>query len=170
MKLTPTEKKKRALARLEQTNRACDGCGQRIGRWTSKCHYDARADRCYCSTGGCAKQVREAPICTACKRRINPFEDEMETFPGGQVLCCDCAGQVDLEDGLAGLERIDVDAVRGVSDEQRRWAKQGPYVAVRKNGFAQVVRPVPGNRLFVRSSGVTEVRAVELCARFNATA
>lgn len=161
---------KQAYKRLEESGRRCDGCGVRIGRWTSKCHYDAEHDRVYCSVGGCAEKVRSAPKCAQCRKRTNPFLNPVGIQVGGRIFCRDCMESFCGDDALAGLERVDVESVPGLTPEQRRAAAEGPYVVVRKGSQVQVVQPLPGGALFVRSAGISERRAVELCAKFNTTA
>jgi hypothetical protein len=76
-------------ARLEATNRECDGCGVRIGRFTDKCAYDPVHDQIYCSTGGCAVEYRAGPDCVTCGNKINRLlEDPSETEKGFQCEAC----------------------------------------------------------------------------------
>lgn len=166
-----TEVKTAALARLEMRDRACDGCGERIGRWTKKCHYAERWDRVYCSTGGCAARVREAVRCAgSCGDYLNPFF-EMTEIPGVGELCTECAaGMGSHEDALSGLRVIDPYDVPEVSASDQEAAAYGPYVVVQSAttpDFYQVIFPLTKTKRTVRSTG-NQVRAmVSRCARFN---
>lgn len=166
----PAIQKKFAYARLDEVDRACDGCGERIGRWTKKCSYDLQSNRVYCSTGGCAEKYRQRPSCDECAEFINPFEEEVVEFPaGGRTLkvCTGCADTLDEDNLLDRLNVVEPASVPGVSKGDQQDAAAGPYVVVSENDRVyQVLRPMPGGN-FVRSAVIDVVRAVELAARFN---
>lgn len=133
--------KDRINARLEEVDRKCDGCGTHIGRFTSKCYFDAEANRVYCSTGGCADKIRDAPRCSACGEPLDPFSENVSSELGG-AYCSDCDHKAEGE-----IYQVRV---------------------VRPNWF-QVVRPLPGGGVFVRSALADEDRANQLKDKFNTT-
>lgn len=180
-------KEERARRRLEATDRTCDGCGTRIGRWTDKCHYDPTFDRVYCSTGGCAAKFSRAPFCVGCGEKVSPFESKGVTVipraGANDVYCARCSEPVDgglnnaaqeeeekrPKKGLSFPSRVvDPQEEPSLTDRERRLIGEGPYVVVeRRTGWFQVVRPLPDGSRFVRTATNDRAFAFNKCAKFN---
>lgn len=59
--------------RLTVTDRECDGCGARIGRWTKNCVYDEYNDLAYGAACECSGKWKEAFLCGGCHKAVSPF-------------------------------------------------------------------------------------------------
>lgn len=121
----PAEKSP-AVLRLEKTGRICDGCGDKIGRWTRKCAYDTRVDNVYCSTGGCAEELRQSPVCDNCSHKINPFTDKATkilTWPQETNYCGGCSAKLE-DEGERLLRELEEEAEEAEARNQRARKKQ----------------------------------------------
>lgn len=174
MAMTKTEKDALAKARLEAHARACDGCGERIGRWTKKCQYDVEHDRCYCSTGGCAAQVIAAPLCVgSCLKYLNPFEMEFEDVIGVGLMCSTCTDSLGgTDEALAGLKIVPIERARTrLTRDEIHAAENGPYVVIEHSqGWYQVVLPLRQGMRNVRAAMGDAAFAFRKCGEFNQAA
>lgn len=145
-------------ARLLEVDRKCDGCGVRIGRWTTQCFHDERRNRIYCSTGGCAEKVTSAGKCSSCKTDLNPFAGVI-THPGNSrlVFCEDCG----LPSKDTPVEKV-VD--KDIPKKILAGVNLGPYVVTEENEMWKV-RLGPGG--FLRTSVMDKETAYRKCAEFN---
>lgn len=167
--IPPAQLKKLAYERLDDVDRKCDGCGERIGRWTGKCQYDYEMNRVYCSTGGCAESFNDRPACDECGVFINPFEEEAVEFPaGGRTLlvCQNCSENMDEDDLTEGLHVLYPHEFPGISSKDKEDAAAGPYMVIGTTYAFQVIRPMPGGN-FVRASVMQPTTAFKQCAKFN---
>jgi hypothetical protein len=159
-----TTVEKTAQERLEETGRKCDGCGTVIGRWTKQCLFvDGLA---YCSTGGCADKINEAPCCD-CGRPINPFlVDQFVTLPGVGVVCRACADQESgASNGFAAM--VPPKHVK-LTPAQHESIQRGPHIVVEVSaGWYQTIYPMRGQKKRVLTATSEVARAFAKCAEYN---
>lgn len=169
-KLSKSQIKERAYARLDVTDRACDGCGKRIGRWTHKCEYDRVEDRCYGNACGCAGEWRDADKCSSCERVLIGDVDfqEFKSGRGPRLVCTACLDNADGPEGeyLHGFQIMDPDRyAHDLSPDQIEAVKAGPFVVIERYNAYSVVRPTPDG--FHVKSALSLGPAFEKCAEFN---
>jgi hypothetical protein len=166
---------KRTMARLLVTARRCDHCGTVIQRWTSAGYYDARADRVYCSTGGCAKAWRDAPKCRVCKQQCNPFDTVgQEELAGGVHICRHCSfvpvtapAPVKSKKGVPAGKEVEPERF-GLTSAEAALVRDGPYVVQEWTpGFFRLVRPLPSGPPYVRSTGSDAKKLLLKCSEIN---
>lgn len=172
---------KEALKRLAANDRACDGCGERVNRFTTACHFDSIFNLVYGSVCGCADRMRNAPFCGSCGQKTNPFVKGSVVIPkagANEVICPSCAEglgdfspETSSKKGSGFVPRqVEMEKVPDLTEAELEAVKSGPYKVIESRpGFYQVGIPSATRGLLsVRSTSGSKVTAMRACARFNA--